>query len=182
MKNLTQPPEKFETKRLQLRKPLISDSVPIFNQYAQDAEVTKYLTWQPHKNINETRQFVQRCLDVWKDGTAFPWAVIRKLDQQFLGMVEITAIDHAGLNVGYVLAKKYWGNGYVVEALKSIIKWGLKQPDIYRIWAVCDVDNAASARVLEKAGMQKEGILRRWLILSNISQIPRDCFCYSIVK
>jgi len=179
---MNQPPQKFETHRLQLRKPLLSDSVPIFNQYAQDAEVTKYLTWSPHKNISETKHFLQRCLDVWENGTAFPWAIIRKIDQQFLGMIEITAIDHAGVNLGYVLAKKYWRNGYAAEVVKPIISWSFDQKDIYRVWAICDTENLASSRVLEKAGMEREGILRRWLKLSNISEIPRDCFCYSIVK
>ena len=110
---MNSPPKRFETKRLHLRKPLLSDAVPIFEQYAQNEEVTKYLTWQPHKNLKETKEFLRRCVKVWKDGTAFPWAIIRKSDHQFLGMIEIVGIDHAGLNVGYVLAKKYWGKGYM---------------------------------------------------------------------
>jgi len=179
---MNQPPKKFDAVRLHLRKPLISDAVPIFEQYAQDADVTKYLTWQPHKNLTDTKEFLRRCVNVWKEGIAFPWAIIRKSDQQFLGMIEIVGIDHAGVNVGYVLAKKYWGKGYIPEALKVIIEWSIQQEDIYRVWAICDTENIASARVMEKAGMQKEGILRRWLKLSNISKIPRDCFCYSIVK
>jgi RimJ/RimL family protein N-acetyltransferase len=176
------PPNNIETKRLFLRKPLLSDAVPIFEQYAQDKEVTKFLTWQPHENLGETKDFLRRCVNVWKEGTAFPWAIIRKSDQQFLGMVEIVGIDHSGVNVGYVLAKKYWGKGYMPEALKLIIDWAFQQDDIYRVWAFCDTENAASAKVLEKAGMQQEGILRRWVKLSNISEIPRDCYSYSIVK
>ena len=121
-------------------------------------------------------------MNVWKEGTAFPWAIIRKTDQQFLGMIEIVAIDHAGVNVGYVLAKKFWGKGYIPEALKAIINWAFLQEEIFRVWAFCDTENIASAKVLEKAGMQQEGILRRWLKLSNISEIPRDCYSYSIVK
>jgi RimJ/RimL family protein N-acetyltransferase len=175
-------PKQFETKRLYLRKPLISDAVPIFEQYAQDEEVTKYLTWQPHKNLKETKEFLRRCVSVWKDGTAFPWSIIRKSDQQFLGMIEIVEINHAGLNVGYVLAKKYWGKGYMPEALKAIINWGFAQNEIFRVWAYCDVENIASAKVMEKSGMQQEGILRRWLKISNLGDIPRDCYSYSIIK
>jgi hypothetical protein len=54
--------------------------------------------------------------------------------------------------------------------------------EIYRIWAVCDAGNIASARLLERVGMQAEGTLRRWLVHPNISESPRDCLCYSIVK
>ena len=81
-----------------------------------------------------------------------------------------------------MLARAYWGRGYMTEALKELIDWALKQKDIYRIWAVCDVDNLASARVMEKAGMQLEGTLRRWSVHPNISPEPRDSHCYAIVK
>jgi RimJ/RimL family protein N-acetyltransferase len=179
---MNQPPIKFETKRLYLRKPLLSDAVPIFEQYAQEKEVTKYLTWQPHKNLKETKEFLKRCVNVWKEGSAFPWSIIRKDDQQFLGMIEIVGIDHSGVNVGYVLAKKYWGKGYIPEALKTIIKWAFEQDEIYRVWAFCDMENLASVRALEKSGMQREGILRKWIKLPHISEVPRDCYSYSIVK
>ena len=74
------------------------------------------------------------------------------------------------------------GPGYTTEAVKGLISWALRQKDIYRVWAVCDVDNAASARVMEKSGMQREGILRRWSLHPNISPQPRDSYCYAIVK
>ena len=84
--------------------------------------------------------------------------------------------------LGYVLARFYWGNGYMTEAVQGLVHWALKQKQIYRIWAVCDVDNIASARVMEKAGMQREGILRRWSVHPNLSPEPRDSYCYAIVK
>ena len=68
------------------------------------------------------------------------------------------------------------------EALKAIINWGLDQNQIFRVWAFCDIENIASAKVMEKAGMQREGILRKWLKISNLGDIPRDCYSYSIVK
>ncbi len=68
------------------------------------------------------------------------------------------------------------------EALTAVVQWAFAQPGIYRVWATCDVDNVASAGVLERVGMQREGVLRRWLVHPNVSDRPRDCFCYSIVK
>ena len=85
-------------------------------------------------------------------------------------------------SLGYVLGREYWGQGYMTEAVKGIIAWALRQKDIYRIWAVSDVDNIGSARVMEKAGMQREGILRRWSVHPNISEEPRDSYCYAITK
>jgi ribosomal-protein-alanine N-acetyltransferase len=60
--------------------------------------------------------------------------------------------------------------------------WLLKQPDIYRVFATCDVENPASARVMEKVGMQCEGILRKYIVHPNISNGPRDSYMYAIVK
>jgi RimJ/RimL family protein N-acetyltransferase len=70
----------------------------------------------------------------------------------------------------------------MTEAATSIVDWAIAQPQIFRVWAFCDVENAASARVLEKLGMKYEGILRRWLAHTNISADPRDCLCYAKVK
>ncbi len=70
----------------------------------------------------------------------------------------------------------------MTEAIRTITEWALSQPSIFRVWAVCDVENAASVKVLEKAGFQQEGIFRRWLIHPDISDEPRDCYCYAAVK
>ena len=175
------PPETFETSRLFLRLPTIDDAETIFGQYAQDPEVTKYLIWRPHENINTTIEFLRRCNQCWKDETAFPWVITRKVDNALLGMIELR-VEQFRADFGYGIARQYWGNGYTTEAVKAIIKWALEQASIYRVWAICDVENLASVRVMEKAGMQKEGILHRFILHPNISNEPRDCYCYSIVK
>lgn len=175
------PPQIFETLRLRLRPPVLEDAKSIFEQYAQDAEVTKYLIWSPHRYIDETRDFLRRCQFLWKDGAAFPWAITRKEDDCLLGMIEIR-IDGHSVNLGYVLARRFWGNGYAAEAVNAVSDWALAQEEIYRVWAVCDVENHASARVLEKSGMQREGTLRRWLVHPHCGVVPRDCYCYSKVK
>jgi ribosomal-protein-alanine N-acetyltransferase len=58
----------------------------------------------------------------------------------------------------------------------------LRQESVFRIGAVCDVENIGSARVMEKAGLVREGLSRRWLVHPNISDEPRDCFSYAIVR
>jgi len=176
------PPEKISTDRLFLRKPMMEDAALSFKLYAQDPEVTKFLTWKPHQSIKETKSFLERCLNNWKSGISFPWTIIRKKDKQLMGMLEIVNIDHTGIHVGYVLARPYWGNGYMTEALMEIVDWAIKQKDVYRVWTVCDIENIASIRVLEKTGMQNEGTLRRWVKIPHFGDIPRDCYCYSIVK
>ncbi len=175
------PPETFETPRLVLRLPTVDDAEPVYRKYAQDPEVTKFLVWRPHESINATREYLHRCIHCWNDETAFSWIITNKGDNALLGMIEIR-IEEYRADLGYVISRQYWGNGYATEAAKSIIKWALDQKSIYRVWELCDVKNIASARVMEKSGMQKEGILRRFILHPNISNEPRDCFCYSIVK
>jgi RimJ/RimL family protein N-acetyltransferase len=176
------PPQKIDTKRLLLRKPMMEDASPIFKLYAQDQDVTRYLTFKPHQSIEETKTFLKRCLNNWKNETSFPWTIIRMKDNQLVGMVEIVSLDQSGIQLGYVLAKSYWGNGYMTEVLRKIIDWAFRQNDTYRVWAMCDIENIASTRVMERAGMQREGVLRRWVILPNLGEKPRDCYCYSVVK
>lgn len=175
------PPKTLKTDRLRLRKAKLSDAEPIFRQYAQDPEVTKYVSWRAHANLEETREYVRMCLLAWDIGKAFHWVIERTEDKQVIGMV-IARAGGEKWELGYVLARAHWGQGYMTEALKALIAWALKQKEIFRIWAVCDIDNVASARVMEKAGMEREGVLRRWSVHPNLSPEPRDSFCYAIVK
>jgi [ribosomal protein S5]-alanine N-acetyltransferase len=175
------PPKIIETPRLMLRPPVAPDAEAIFNSYTQDAEVTKYLIWSPHENVEEACDFVRRCMLAWEDGSAFPWIITRKDDERLIGMIECR-VKGFGMNIGYVLARAHWGRGYMPEAARAVVDWGLSQDGIFRVWALCDVDNFASARVMEKVGMRREGILRRCIIHPNVSDEPRDVYCYSIVK
>jgi RimJ/RimL family protein N-acetyltransferase len=86
------------------------------------------------------------------------------------------------VDLGYAIVRRYWRQGLMSEALRWIIEWAFAQPGIYRVWATCDVDNVASAGVLERVGMQREGVLRRWLVHPNKNDAPSDSFCYSIVR
>ena len=178
---MLKPPETIETDRLFLRLLVLEDSEHIFKGYAQDADVTRFLPWRPHPHIEETNDFVLRSIDSWEEGYSYPWVVICKDINELIGMIQIR-IDNFRADIGYVLAKAHWGNGFATEMTTAVVNWAIRQPSIYRVWATCDVENLASARVLEKVGMQKEGLLRRYIIHPNISTEPRDCFCFSIVK
>ncbi len=121
------------------------------------------------------------CLQAWDEGKSFHWTIVRKEDNQLLGMITARVDDHRW-ELGYALARSYWGKGYMTEGVKKLVDWALAQEEIYRVWSVCDVDNLASARVMEKAGMQREGILRRWSMHPTVSDEPRDSYCYAITK
>lgn len=176
------PPEIFQTTRLILRKPVQEDDVNIFSTYAQNPKVTEYLTWVPHTDISVTRQVVKSFIHSWETGDEFPFVIESKDNKELMGMITIRIDALHGANFGYVLAEEYWGNGYMTEALREVLAWLMDQENIYRVWAFHDIDNPASGKVMEKVGMQCEGVMRKWSIHPNISDKPRDCRCYSIVK
>ena len=179
--NQMRPPDTFETERLRLRVPVFSDAQRIFDTYARDPDATRYLIWQPHKTIEETHIFLKRCAEGRLNGNDFPWAVTLKESSELIGMVGLR-LNGFKADIGYVLARPYWGKGFATEAVRAILSWALAQPEVYRVWAMCDVDNLASARVLEKVGMKREGVMRRSQIHPGISAEPRDSYCYAIVK
>ncbi len=174
------PPERIETERLVLRRPS-PDDAPAIYRYSSDPDVTRFVQWRPHRDMRDTREFLIRCIGLWNGEERFPFVIMPKGVQTPIGMIEI----HSGgcrWGVGYVLAKKFWGRGYTTEALRGVIGWALAQPSVYRMDATCDVENVASYRVMEKAGMQREGLLRRWAIHPNLSPEPRNCFIYATVR
>jgi ribosomal-protein-alanine N-acetyltransferase len=174
-------PEVIETKRLFLRKPRVRDARAVMEAYASDPEATKYLTFPPQFDIGETKRFLRQARVFWNRETVFTWAITLKEEGHLVGMIE-ARVEGCHLSLGYVLSRHYWNMGYMSEAVAAVTDWGLAQRTIYRIWAVCDIENTASARVLEKVGMVREGILHRWVVLPNRSTIPRDCYCYAKIK
>lgn len=101
-----QPPLIIETSRLRLRRPTRDDAGAIFTQYAQDAEVTKYLTWRPHENIERTFAFLRCCILAWEESAAFPGIITQRDEQRLLGMIELRIRGHCA-DLGYVLARPY---------------------------------------------------------------------------
>ena len=176
-----QMPEQLETERLVLRKPRMDDARAIFEGWTQDREVTRYLTWRPHERIEQTQEFVQGCIRAWEGETRFPYVITLKGTGEVIGIID-PRIEGPKVGIGYGSARAYWGKGYVTEATCAVIQWAFQQPSIYRVYATTDVENIASRRVMEKVGMQCEGILRKYILHPNISDIPRDSYLYAITK
>jgi RimJ/RimL family protein N-acetyltransferase len=174
-------PERIETERLVLRVPRMDDALAIFAGWTQATEVTRYLTWRPHQRIQETEDFIQNCLFAWEHETRFPYVITLKESSKVIGIID-PRIEGPKVGTGYGAAHAHWGKGYVTEATRAIIDCAFQQDSIYRVYATTDVENFASQRVLEKVGMRCEGILRKYIVHPNISNVPRDSYMYAIVK
>lgn len=174
-------PERMETERLVLCKPRMSDAPVLFAAYMQDPEVTHYTTWRPHQQLQEAEDFIRNSISAWENGTRFPFVITLKgMDEPF-GMIDLH-FRGCTVGVGYVIARSQQGKGYATEATRAIIDWAFQQPAIYRVNASTDIENIASQKVLEKAGMIREGLLRKYIVHPNVSDIPRDCYIYAITK
>jgi RimJ/RimL family protein N-acetyltransferase len=174
-------PKELQTNRLRLRAPVRADAAVIFEEYAADPEVTRYMTWVPHRTSDTVAEFLE-ILDARADsGEEFGWVLTNGDVDRVIGMIGARIRDFK-VEIGYVLGRAHWGKGYMTEAVSALAECLLFRPEVFRVWAVCDIENRASARVLEKANFAREGILRRWMSHPNISPEPRDCFIYGRVR
>jgi [ribosomal protein S5]-alanine N-acetyltransferase len=174
-------PDNFHTARLVLRPVAREDAGAIFDTYAQDAAITRFVIWRPHRDRGDTEAYVAQCIATPPD-VSRTYVIVDRRGGDLRGAFALRHPAPHRFDVGYVLARPWWGQGLITEVLTEIVDWALQQPSIFRVGAHCDVENIGSARVMEKSGLVCEGLLRRWLIHPNISDEPRDCLSYARVK
>ena len=179
MRAPVKPPDTFKTTRLLLRKPVAEDIAPLYAAYTSDHDSTRFLSFPTHTRIDQTAKFIDYSDSEWNKGSSYPYVIeLAASAVGAVGMIHMRQEKHQ-LDFGFVIAKPFWGQGYMTEALKYLVNWSLDQPQIWRAVAFCGAENTASARVMEKAGMIYEGTLKRYFVHPNISSEPRDCLLYA---
>jgi ribosomal-protein-alanine N-acetyltransferase len=151
------------TERLLLR-PFADSDFAAVHAYASDPLVVRFMDWGPN-TIEDTRFYLDRIVDPPR--TQHPFAVVRRADDAVIGAVEaqITSVEHRRADMGYVFARAAWGHGYASEAAAALLRYGFDRLGLHKISATCDPVNGASARILEKIGMRREGVLREHLLI-----------------
>lgn len=152
----------LETERLILRKMTLEDAEDMF-EYASDPDVAKYTTWDAHQSIKDSKFFLEIVVERYKNRQITDWGIVHKEEGKLIGTCGFAEchLFHSRAEIGYALSRKYWRQGYMSEAVTAIIRFGFQTMNLNRIEARCEVENIASARVMEKVGMQFEGILRQ---------------------
>lgn len=173
---------KLKTKRLILRKLEISDAKEMFNNWASDEDVTKYLTWKAHKNIEDTKEILNDWAKSYSKQDFYQWGIVLKETKELIGTIGVVDNKENRLIsvIGYAIGKKFWGNGYVTEALNEVIDFLFTETNVNRIEAVHDVENTASGKVLLKCNLKFEGILRDRGLNNDAALI--DLAIYSIIR
>lgn len=152
----------IHTDRLVLRELDETDRQPV-HSYASDPEVVQYMDWGPNTE-EETKSFIRRSIDYQKKKPRqnYTLAITLKADDRLIGGcgIHVTNPDNQEGWLGYCLNRDFWRQGYATETAKALLEFGFKQLRLHRIYATCDPVNVASAHVLDKIGMQREGHLR----------------------
>jgi ribosomal-protein-alanine N-acetyltransferase len=178
---MLQVPEQLKTKRLLLRRMGPSDAPAVF-EYASDPRFTKFLAWPTHQSITDAENFTRDVDARWNAGTEYCWALTLMGQDTALGSIACRIQGHMA-EIGYGVASGLWGSGYATEAVSALLAWLKSIEAVHRVWATCDIENVGSVRVLEKAGMLNEGVLRNWSIRPNLPGEPiRDSFAYAWVR
>ncbi len=171
-------PQRIETTRLVLRKPTFADAESVFSRYASDSLVTRYLGWQRHQTIEQTRAFLTFSDAEWSRWPAGPYLIESRVDHLLLGGTGLGFESRSIAATGYVLAQDSWGRGYATEALGAIVALA-RDLAIERLFALCHADHRASARVLEKCGFQMEARLEDFAEFPNLNPGHREaCLRY----
>jgi RimJ/RimL family protein N-acetyltransferase len=157
------------------------DDAAGISEYGMDPEVSRYVTWPRHRSPNDAVAYLKYAIEAAENGHELTWVITLRSSPDVIGATSLRVQAVHRVELGYALRRSSWGRGFATEAAQAVVEWALAQPNIHRVWAVCDAANVASAKVLEKVGMQREGLLRRWAALDDFS-IPRDCWCYARVK
>jgi len=149
------------TERLVLRRLKVSDAADMF-EYSKRRDVTKYLTWYPHPNLEYTEEYLRYISTRYATGDFYDWAVTLKDSGKMIGTCGFTRFDlpNNSAEIGYVLNPEYHGKGYATEAAKIVMRFGFEELKLHRLEARHMVGNGASHRVMEKLGMREEGTFR----------------------
>jgi len=110
-----------------------------------------------------------------------PWVVIRREDGVLLGAIGAD-VEGPRVNVGYVLARAHWGQGYMSEALIAVRDAAFADRTVHRVQAFHHVDNSASGRVMDNAGMRREGTLRRYMGHPQQPEEASDVVMWAIAR
>ena len=138
--------------------------------------------FETHRSVEDSESFLRLALEGYEREDFGGWGVVLKDSGAFVGTCGMDAgyaPEHARAELGYVLSREHWGRGLMPEAVRAVIRFGFGRMGLNRVQARCIAENAASARVMEKAGMTYEGTLRE---SEFIKGAYRDMKLYSILR
>lgn len=154
----------IETERLILRRFRMEDAQAMFNNWASDDEVTKFMTWSSHDSVETTRWVLRDWIDGYEKPNQYQWAItLKKEGEAPIGSIGgICEDDRVGkAHIGYCIGKNWWHQGIMTEALKAVMDFLFDEVGMNRVEACHDPRNPNSGAVMRKCGMRFEGTHRQ---------------------
>lgn len=171
-------PDTLLTARLCLRRPVPDDAGVIFDRYAHDPEVTRYLGWPRHMSLDDTRGYLAWAAEEWARSGVGPFTIVHRADGRLLGSTGLSLSAPDGAVTGYVLARDAWGAGYATEALRAMIELADTR-GVVTLRAFCHPDHVASRHVLEKCGFGVDGGWTEPMVFPNLLPgVAQPVVCY----
>lgn len=156
--------KQIESENLILRKFTIDDAEAVYKNWASDEKVTKYLTWKPHADIQETKSILTEWIRNYSQKEYYNWAIVyRENGFEPVGSISVVSLNNEIMkaHIGYCLGKAWWHQGIMSEALSRVISFLIDEVGMERIDARHDTRNPHSGEVMKKCGMKYEGTLRQ---------------------
>ena len=152
----------IETNRLILRKFKVTDSNDMFKNWGSDSKVTKYLSWETHKDIKDSEDIINMWVSNYADNSVYNWVIELKETNEAVGNISIVKLEDTNkcCEIGYCIGSKYWNKGITTEAFQSVIDYLFREVGINRICAKHNIENIASGEVMKKCKLTYEGTLR----------------------
>lgn len=172
----------LETKRLILRKFSLNDCEDFYNNWASDGRVTKYVTWDTHKDIELTKLLVKEWIECYKESNYYQWIIELKEIKQAIGSISVVRINEEKkeMEIGYCIGYDYWNHGYTTEAFQKVIDFLFNEVDVDKIVARHDSRNIGSGKVMEKCGMKFVGTMedtnKGENIILKLYEIKKTCY------
>ena len=154
---------RIETERLLLRRFTLDDAGAMYENWASDPDVTKFLTWPAHSGINVSKAVLEEWVASYAEENYYQWAIVLKAHgNDPIGCISAVRMDEAidMVHIGYCLGKEWWRRGIMSEALKAVMDFFFDQVEANRVESRHDPRNPHSGMVMKKCGMKYEGTLR----------------------
>ena len=167
--NFLAAPQSLLTDRLLIRRPSAADGEQIFQNYAADPEVTRYLGWPTHSDSEQSRKFAELAEQYWEQYGVGPYLVFDRVGKRLLGGtgLELDEEDSNSASTGYVFARSAWGLGYATESLRAMLSTA-RQIRLSSVYALCHPEHRASMHVLEKCGFSRSALLPEHFEFPNL--------------
>jgi len=154
----------IETERLVLRRYIPEDAQAMYDNWASDPEVTKFLTWPTYTSVEPAKMIIGEWIKAYENDDFYQWTIVLKENGEApIGGISVVDKDDKVMRaeVGYCLSRSFWHRGIMTEALNAVIDYLIFEVGMNRVEARHDTNNPNSGAVMKKCGMKYEGTSRQ---------------------